>query len=140
MNVVKVTVAVATCAVLTEVVYQVYLKFRKRKPKKRNGNTFKVIFFPDQKIACKSYFLQRGGCQNLNCKFSHATTSLSQLYENLTAARKSIDLCVFTISCQDLVDAIVDLHKNGVSVRVITDDEQVDATGSQIWRLRKEGS
>jgi len=55
------------------------------------------------------------------------------------SARKCIDLCVYTITCSELVDVIVSLYKLGVQVRVITDNDQLDASGSQVGRFRVEG-
>jgi cardiolipin hydrolase len=61
------------------------------------------------------------------------------VFRHIQLARRSIDLCVFSITCADLVEVVIRLNKMGVAVRVITDNEQVDATGSQIGRFRMEG-
>ena len=46
---------------------------------------------------------------------------------------------MFTINCRELGDAVIEQHKNGVVVRVLTDDEQMGSTGSQIEKFRREG-
>ena len=48
-------------------------------------------------------------------------------------------MCVFTINCRELADAVVKLHNDGVVVRVLTDDEQMGTSGSQIEKFRREG-
>ena len=55
------------------------------------------------------------------------------------SAKKCIDLCVYTITCSELADVIIKLSKLGVQVRVITDKEQLDASGSQVGCFRMEG-
>ncbi|KAL5018209.1 hypothetical protein ScPMuIL_003931 [Solemya velum] len=126
---------------ISEVCYQSYLwwkkKYRTPIPKKKKQEC-EVLFFPDNRVACKSHFIGEG-CGKLGCHFSHEPNSLSKLFEYLTKARKSLDVCVFVFTCSSLADILVEAHKKGVVVRVITDDEQVDVSNSQIWKLRKEG-
>ena len=57
----------------------------------------------------------------------------------LQSAKKCIDLCIYSITCSDLADIIIKLNKLGVQVRVITDSDQQDASGSQAGRFRLEG-
>ncbi|ESO83959.1 hypothetical protein LOTGIDRAFT_155267 [Lottia gigantea] len=54
-------------------------------------------------------------------------------------AKETIDASVFCLTCIDLADILIMKHKRGVIVRVMTDDEQIDSSGAQIWRLRQEG-
>lgn len=101
---------------------------------------FQNIIFPDDKVACKAEFTQRHGCTNKACNFSHdPNSSYAQLLKLLQSACRTLDVCVFTITCRDLADIMIDLHNKGVIVRLITDDEQVDATGSQIGTFRAAG-
>ena len=98
----------------------------------------RVLFFPDKLLACRQ-FLFEGGCNRRNCQFGHEDTSLSKLITVLLEAKQTLDVCVFTINCRELADAVVQLHNNGVVVRVLTDDEQMGSTGSQIEKFRREG-
>ncbi|XP_035696064.1 mitochondrial cardiolipin hydrolase-like [Branchiostoma floridae] len=118
--------------------------FRRRKrvtsgEKAQKGHVIhKVLFFPDAQVSCPRQS-QPGGCKMRRCKFTHDTTSLSQLKQYLCSAKKTLDLCVYTISCLDLARTVVDLHHKGVIVRVLTDKEQMEQTGSQVWYFRSEG-
>ncbi|XP_069124175.1 uncharacterized protein [Argopecten irradians] len=128
------TFAVGT---VTEVIYIIYKRFSK-KPKAKKAMT-EVIFFPDSKVACVDYFTKTNGCMSRDCRFSHKENSLSKLFVTLSNSTRSMDVCVFVMTCTDLSDLLIRAHQRGVRVRVITDCEQVDATGSQVWRLRSEG-
>ena len=36
-----------------------------------------------------------------------------------------MDICVFTITCDEITAAVLGAHKRGVRVRIITDNDQV---------------
>jgi phosphatidylserine/phosphatidylglycerophosphate/cardiolipin synthase-like enzyme len=80
-----------------------------------------------------SYFILRNGVRY--CWRVHRVL----LCRYVQSARRSLDLCVYTITCSELVDVIVAASHLGVVVRVITDNEQIDASGSQVGRFRMEG-
>ncbi|KAK3599284.1 hypothetical protein CHS0354_028640 [Potamilus streckersoni] len=146
-NFAKGALIVVASAVTSEIVYWVYLlfwdkawkKYGTKKQTQCDNVVTEVIFFPDDKIACKAHFASEDGCENKMCRFTHEANSLSRLYGYLTSAKTSLDVSVFVITCTDLADLLIEAHKRGVLVRVITDDEQVDITGSQIWKLRSAG-
>lgn len=104
----------------------------------QSHSTAQVLFFPDKLLACKQFIFD-GSCNRKNCQFAHEETSLSKLVRVLLEAKQSLDVCVFTINCRELADATIQLHKSGVVVRVLTDDEQMGSTGSQIEKFRREG-
>ena len=135
--------------ILSETFYKLFYfvkEFSEKKPNKncissKNSSTsevMKVYFFPDSKIACKTHFLSDSPCFK-NCKFSHDITSLSEIYIHMNSCRETMDVCVFVMTCADLVGIILTMHKRGVKVRVITDDEQENISGSQVWSLREAG-
>ena len=74
-----------------------------------------------------------------SCKYSHAETNLVRLLRHLRAARATLDVCVFNITCDEIAAAILDAHARGVRVRVITDDEQARSQGSDVRRLAAAG-
>ena len=87
-----------------------------------------VIFFPDEKLPCR--FM--GKCTRKQCDFAHQPTGLSRFLDILQSAKQSLDICVFTITANEIADAISAVHKRGVSVRIITDDDQRASLGSDI--------
>lgn len=105
---------------------------------KREKVISEVLFFPDKKIACRN-FLEGFGCNRVNCAYAHEETSLSKLIKVISKAERTLDVCVFTINCHELANAVVELHRKGVVVRVLTDDELMGSTGSQIQKFREEG-
>uniref|UniRef100_A0A0B7BNJ5 Mitochondrial cardiolipin hydrolase n=1 Tax=Arion vulgaris TaxID=1028688 RepID=A0A0B7BNJ5_9EUPU len=132
--------------VISEILYQLYrrrkyrsIKNQKESESRLSCTSLQVLFFPDKDIACREHFLTFNGCLKMNCRFSHKKTSLSELYRHMMACKKTMDVCVFLITCKDLGDILSILFKRGVTLRIITDGEQVNSSGSQIWTLRKEG-
>jgi cardiolipin hydrolase len=134
-----------TAIVFSQVVFKLFSYLRKHRDKKReieSKNKHEIMeayFFPDKDVACKMHFLGESQCFKENCKYSHGTTSLSELYRYLNSCRKSMDVCVYVMASVELAGIVLSMHKRGVSVRVITDDEQEKIAGSQIWSLRKAG-
>jgi len=95
-------------------------------------------FFPDEALPCRNW-TEHGHCNRHGCQFAHKTTSLSRFLTYLGKAQKTLDVCVFTITCDEISDTVIRLHNQGVKVRVITDDEQCKTQGSDIKRMAQAG-
>lgn len=54
-------------------------------------------------------------------------------------ARESVDVCVYTISDDQLSDELIAVHRRGVAVRIISDNEKRFDAGSDIQRLIDQG-
>jgi phosphatidylserine/phosphatidylglycerophosphate/cardiolipin synthase-like enzyme len=50
---------------------------------------------------------------------------LRRLLQVLGSAKRTLDVCVFTITCDEIADALIQAHQRGVRVRVISDNDQV---------------
>ncbi|CAN8003284.1 unnamed protein product [Ixodes hexagonus] len=131
-------------SILSEVAYQIYVTAHKskRRPRSQRAANFKqqVIFFPDRGVACpKATHDDSDSCGNPKCCFLHGKTSLRTLTNTLTSAQRTLDVCVYMITCDALCDAILSLRARGRVIRVITNEEGSDMPGSQVGRLRQEG-
>lgn len=101
-----------------------------------------VLWFPEEKLPCKFYLSgetckknERGTCT----AWAHSETNLTKLVRVLQASKKTLDICVFTITCDQISDAVVAAHKRGVKVRVITDNDTAEGAGSDIQTFRDAG-
>jgi len=65
--------------------------------------------------------------------------NVNLLRQELAAARQSIDVAVFTLTLDVLVDLLLEKHQRGVQVRVITDNRQALVPGADAQRLRDAG-
>jgi len=54
-------------------------------------------------------------------------------------AKVYVNLCVFALSNDLLVDELIKLHQRGVQVRVISDDEQAERSGADMGRIQQAG-
>ncbi len=54
-------------------------------------------------------------------------------------ARKTIDVCIFTITDDRLADALIAAHRRGVAIRIITDDAKAEDLGSDVPRFEQAG-
>lgn len=79
---------------------------------------------------------QKRKCTRGNCDFAHQDTSFSRFLSVLDSATKTLDVCVFTITNDEIARSLVNAHKRGVNVRCITDDECSLAKGLiHIWSM-----
>lgn len=72
--------------------------------KKKNGSDsfVDVLFFPDPGMPCKNFRLAKG-CTRKNCKMIHDEgSSLLTFLEWLNKAKKTMEICVFTITCDEV--------------------------------------
>lgn len=68
--------------------------------------------------------------------FAPGERCLQQIVHRLGQSRRTADLCVFTITDDRISRAILDAHRRGVKVRIISDNEKCHDPGSDIHRLR----
>ena len=101
------------------------------------GVQCEAIFFPDPCMPCRSYLQGGALCRRPNCSFAHEETSLVKLLRVLQRATRTLDVAVFTITCNEIADALEAAAQRGVTVRIISDDEQAKSKGSDVARLAK---
>lgn len=99
------------------------------------GGGNEVLFFPDDKMPCR----YGGNCRRQRCEYAHNRTSLTRLLGYLNSAKRTLDVCVFTITCNEIADALEAAHQRGVKVRIISDNEQKRTLGSDVERLAQLG-
>jgi phosphatidylserine/phosphatidylglycerophosphate/cardiolipin synthase-like enzyme len=71
--------------------------------------------------------------------FSPGETCLRAIVASIRNARKSIDVCVFTITDDRISDALLKAHKGGTKVRIISDDDKSEDRGSDLDRFERSG-
>jgi phosphatidylserine/phosphatidylglycerophosphate/cardiolipin synthase-like enzyme len=71
--------------------------------------------------------------------FSPGTACLQQITHRFAAARRSADVCVFTITDDRITRSILDAHRRGVQLRIITDNDKAFDLGSDVQQLRAAG-
>ncbi|WKB54069.1 phospholipase D-like domain-containing protein [Eleftheria terrae] len=71
--------------------------------------------------------------------FSPGEDCLNAILGQLRGARRSIDICVFTLSDDRIAEEVLAAHRRGVVVRLATDNEKEHDRGSDIARLRAAG-
>ena len=57
----------------------------------------------------------------------------------ISSSRRTIDVCVFTITDDRITRSLVEAHRRNVEVRVISDDEKSSDAGSDIQHLKQSG-
>ena len=74
-----------------------------------------------------------------NAYFSPGATCAEVIIRKLKGAKRTIAICVFTISDNRITEAIVAAHQRGIDVRVITDNDKTEDRGSDIDELARLG-
>lgn len=71
--------------------------------------------------------------------FSPGDEARLLITQQLQSARKSIDVCVFTITDDRITRALLEADRRGVAVRIVSDDDKRDDTGSDVYSLASKG-
>ena len=64
--------------------------------------------------------------------FSPGEDCVNHIIDLINEAYTQLDICVFTISDDRISRALVEAMKNGVEIRIISDNFKIDDTGSDI--------
>ena len=71
--------------------------------------------------------------------FSPGSECLGEIKRQLNSAKKTVDICVFTITDNRISKAIESAYNRGVKLRVITDDDKAFDLGSDVFDLEGKG-
>jgi phosphatidylserine/phosphatidylglycerophosphate/cardiolipin synthase-like enzyme len=71
--------------------------------------------------------------------FAPGEACLRHIVSRFQAARTSADVCVFTITDDRISRSIVDAHRRGVKLRIISDNEKAHDLGSDIHTFAEAG-
>jgi len=77
--------------------------------------------------------------EHASAHFSPGESCRRKIRELCRQARKSVEICVYTISDDQLSEEVLACHERGIAVRVITDNEKQFDVGSDIQWLRDRG-
>lgn len=102
------------------------------------SQTFKVIKWLEQVVKT----LDSGAVENTvesSAHFSPGDECRRKIIDLCHQAKRSIDICVFTISDDTLSEAIYKAHKRGIEVRIITDNDKSNDLGSDVDELSSKG-
>ncbi|PRP77339.1 ubiquitin specific protease 42 [Planoprotostelium fungivorum] len=94
----------------------------------------RVELLNDQLFSYGEYAARNGG-QQYALFFPDDPKSYDRFYTLLKSAKKTLDVCVFTITDDRTANEIIKAHQRGVKVRVITDDEKALDLGADISRI-----
>lgn len=71
--------------------------------------------------------------------FSPGTDCRAIILSEIAHCRKTLDICVFTISDNMLSGAISAAFKRGVDIRILTDQDKANDMGSDVLSLKRQG-
>ena len=71
--------------------------------------------------------------------FTPGSDAPARIASLIRGARRTIDVCVFTITDDRLASALLDAKRRGVRLRIVTDDDKSLDRGSDIERLEAAG-
>ncbi|MFO0798819.1 MAG: phospholipase D-like domain-containing protein [Gemmataceae bacterium] len=61
------------------------------------------------------------------------------LVSRISQTRRTLDLCVFTVTDDRVSHPILDAHRRGVKVRIVTDNEKAHDAGSDVHKFQAAG-
>ncbi|KAG5897143.1 hypothetical protein JTB14_020872 [Gonioctena quinquepunctata] len=97
------------------------------KPKDEDDFYHQIIFVDMNNFNCRQHLLDRKECGE-KCSFAYQKT----LQNFISSAKVSICLCVYMLTLKHLNYELIQAHKRGVSVRIITDRVMLQTKPAQI--------
>lgn len=76
---------------------------------------------------------------NVTVDFVLSLLFCSRMLRYLQDAKESLDVCIYLLTVRDISNQIVKAHNRGLKVRVITDEDMANGSGSQINSFRQAG-
>ncbi|MFT5906832.1 MAG: cardiolipin hydrolase [Cryomorphaceae bacterium] len=86
----------------------------------------KLIYAKENKVTSSAYFSPGEDC-------------LHRIRRLISEAQHSLDICVFTITDNRIVEKIIEAHRRGIAIRIISDDDKSEDLGSDMERLEQSG-
>ncbi|MGB0776341.1 MAG: phospholipase D-like domain-containing protein [Akkermansiaceae bacterium] len=86
----------------------------------------KLLYSNEMKVRASAYFSPGEDC-------------LHRIRRMISEASQTLDICVFTITDNRIVERLEDAHRRGVRVRIISDDMKSEDLGSDMERLERQG-
>ena len=71
--------------------------------------------------------------------FSPGEAILNHLIDRFDSTRRTVDICVFTITDDRISKSILAAHRRGVRIRIISDGDKAHDLGSDLFQFRNEG-
>mgnify|MGYP002642387317 CR=1 FL=1 len=86
--------------------------------------------------------VDRGGPlqgQHAEALFFPSQRSLGRLLDLIRGCRRGLDICVFTLTHDRLAEAVLEVHRRRVPVRLLTDVDKAQDRGSDVLDLARAG-
>lgn len=82
---------------------------------------------------------EKGKTVDSEAYFSPGNRCRNRIRSLMRQARSSVSICVFTITDDEISEAIAEAHHRRIRVRIITDNDKANDTGSDVDRLEEIG-
>ncbi|XP_008545019.1 uncharacterized protein LOC103569481 [Microplitis demolitor] len=144
---ISITIYTATGLITTELIWKLwknYLRDKvlsiededKDKEDENNKLISEVFFFAEDSMGCRAHASRKRPCGSrcpINC--------INRIIHYMDSSTKTLDVCMYIVTCQEIINAISRAHKRKVNVRVIADASMSEnsACGDQLTRLRRTG-
>ncbi len=115
------------------------IAFRVARAEVDGGDTQAVLGWLEDVIKALSPGLAADDAPISQAFFSPGDEPLRKIIALIASARRSCDICVFTITDNRIAEAIFSAHKRKLQIRIITDDDKSHDRGSDIVRLQQAG-
>lgn len=104
----------------------------------KNSDASQRIMFWLQKIV-KTSLPKPEAASYVRAHFSPGDECRNAIIQQINAARRTLDICVFTISDDRISESILAAHQRSIKIRIVSDNDKSGDRGSDIHRLAQAG-
>ncbi|CAD6204757.1 GSCOCG00002962001-RA-CDS [Cotesia congregata] len=140
-KIISITFCTGVGVLTTELCWRLWKSYKKAKvcqeeEDENNKLISEVFFFAEDSMGCRAHASRKKACGSrcpINC--------INRIIYYMDNAKKTLDVCMYIVTCQEIINAISRAHKRKVNVRVIADASMSEnsACGDQLTRLRRTG-
>ena len=104
-----------------------------------SAKTIETISWIEEITKCLLPKEDKSSDANNRCYFSPGDDCENAIIHQINSTQNILKICVFTISENEITDAILNCFKRGKQVRIITDNDKLNDLGSDVRRLANAG-
>ncbi|XP_019878636.1 uncharacterized protein LOC109606534 [Aethina tumida] len=103
--------------IIQEILKRQIEKKRNKLKTEHNNYYHELVFISMKQFKCRGHIIK-----NTECGDSCGTTQLRRMIKFISSATICISCCVYMFTSEEITEALIEAHRRGIKIRIITDE------------------